>query len=80
MPDEKAEKATSEVDVEEIIATARKSVSQTVMDVKTLGKTLFGTKEGRNHLEKEAAKAGEKLERAINEAVEDARKILKKTE
>jgi hypothetical protein len=72
------EKAAPEVDVEEIIAKARKSVSQTITDVKTLGKTIFGTKEGHNHLEKEATKAGEKLEKAINEAVEDARKMLKK--
>lgn len=80
MPADEAERAAPEVDVEEIIATARKSVSRTITDVKTLGKTLFGTKEGRSHLEKEATKAGDKLEKAINEAVEDARKLLKKTE
>jgi hypothetical protein len=80
IPGEETEKTEPEVDVEEVIDAARQSVSRTVKDVKILGKTLFGTKKGREHLEKEASKAGEKLEKAINEAVEDARKILKKTE
>lgn len=80
VPEEEAEKVAPEIDVEEIIATARKSVSKTITDVTTLGKTLFGTKEGHNHLEKEAKKAGEKLEKAINEAIEDAQKILKKND
>ncbi len=65
--------------IEEIIDSARQSVSRAVTDVMTLGKTLFGTKKGRDHLEKEAVKAGEKMEKVINEAVEDARKKLKKT-
>jgi hypothetical protein len=74
---DEAEKATPEIDVEKIIETARESISRTITDVKTLGITLFGTKEGRNHLEMEATKAGEKLETVINEAIEDARKLLK---
>ncbi|KAF1078659.1 hypothetical protein [Methanogenium sp. MK-MG] len=74
------EKTAPEVNVQETLNAARKSVSRAVSDVKILGKTLFGTKNGRDHLEKEAAKAGEKMEKAINEAVEDARKRLKKTE
>ncbi|NLO77638.1 MAG: hypothetical protein GX097_03995 [Methanomicrobiales archaeon] len=72
------EKATPDVDVEKIIATARNSVSRTITDVTTLGKTLFGTKEGHEHLENEAKKAGESLEKAINDAIDDAKKILKK--
>jgi hypothetical protein len=80
IPGEETEKTEPEVNVEEVIATARKSVSGAVSDVTNLGKTLFGTKKGRDHLEKEAKKAGDKFEKAINEAVEDARKILKKTE
>jgi len=80
IPNEEAENTEPEVDVEEIITAARKSVSDAVSDATSLGKTLFGTKKGRDHLEKEAKKAGGKLEKAINEAVEDARKRLKKTE
>lgn len=71
------EKGEPEVNVEEIIVDARKSVSRAVKDVTSLGKTLFGTKKGREHLEKEAKKAGDKFEKAINEAIEDARKKMK---
>lgn len=78
IPGEGGEKTETDVNVEEIIDAAQKSVSRAVNDVKTLGKTLFGTKTGREHLEKEAAKAGDKMEKAINEAVEEARKRLKK--
>ncbi|GAB7015154.1 hypothetical protein [Methanogenium cariaci] len=81
IPDENAEKTTEpDINIEETLNAARTSVSRAVTDVKVLGKILFGTKNGRDHLEKEAAKAGEKMEKAINEAVEDARKRLKKTE
>ena len=75
---EEAESNGAEINVEEVIVDARKSVSRAVKDVTSLGKTLFGTKKGRDHLEKEAKKAGDKLEKAINEAVEDTRKKLKK--
>ncbi|WAI02466.1 hypothetical protein [Methanogenium organophilum] len=74
---EEAEKSEPEVNVEEIITDARNSVSRAVKDVTDLGKTLFGTKKGRDHLEKEAKKAGDKFEKAINEAIEDARKKMK---
>ena len=71
------EKSEPEVNVEDIIDNAHKSVSRAVKDVTGLGKTLFGTKKGREHLEKEAKKAGDKFEKAINEAIEDARKKMK---
>ena len=77
IPGEETEKNEPEINVDEIIGDARKSVSRAVKDVTGLGKTLFGTKKGREHLEKEAKKAGEKLEKAINEAIEDARKKMK---
>lgn len=77
IPGEETEKNEPEVNVDEIIGDARKSVSRAVKDVTGLGKTLFGTKKGREHLEKEAKKAGDKLEKAINEAIEDARKKMK---
>ena len=80
IPGAEKEKTEPEVDIEKIIITARKSVSCAVNDVTSLGKTLFGTKKGREHVEKEAKKAGEKMEKAINEALDDARKKINKTE
>ncbi|MDE4908399.1 hypothetical protein L0665_07210 [Methanogenium marinum] len=80
IPGAEEEKTEPEVDIEEIISTARKSVSSAVNNVTSLGKTLFGTKKGREHVEKEAKKAGEKMEKAINEALDDARKKMKKNE
>jgi len=77
IPGEETETNEPEIDVEKIIGDARKSVSRAVKDVTSLGKTLFGTKKGRGHLEKEAKKAGDKLEKAINEAIEDAKKKMK---
>lgn len=77
LPGEETETNEPDIDVEKVIGDARGSVSRAVKDVTSLGKTLFGTKKGRDHLEKEAKKAGDKLEKAINEAIKDAKKKMK---
>lgn len=65
-------------DVEELIGEAKESVKKAVNNVVFLGRNLFGTEQGRKHLEKEARKAGEKLEEAIEDAVQTAKKELEK--
>ncbi|MBT8508514.1 hypothetical protein AZH53_08855 [Methanomicrobiaceae archaeon CYW5] len=65
-------------DVDELIGEAKESVKKAVNNVVFLGKNLFGTEQGRKHLEKEARKAGEKLEDAIEDAVQTAKKEFEK--
>ncbi len=73
-----AEAGGEAFDVEELVGEAKESVKKAVNNVVTLGKNLFGTEQGRKHLEKEARKAGEKLEDAIEDAVETAKKEFEK--
>jgi hypothetical protein len=65
-------------DVEKLVDEASSSVHKAIDDVVHLGRHLFGTPEGREHIEKKARKAGDDLEKAIDEVAEAARKMLKK--
>jgi hypothetical protein len=79
-PDEKTsgETAAEAPDVEKFVDEASRSVHKAMNDVVRLGRHLFGTPEGRGHIEKKARKAGEDLEQAIEDMAEAARKTLEK--
>jgi hypothetical protein len=77
-PGEQAQKEEqSAPQVEDLAREASKSVKKAIDDVVVLGRNLFGTKEGREHIEKKARAAGAELERAINEVAEAAKKTIK---
>ncbi|MDK2974719.1 MAG: hypothetical protein PWP08_1090 [Methanofollis sp.] len=63
--------------VEDLAREASQSVKKAIDDVVVLGRNLFGTKEGREQIEKKARAAGAELEKTINEVAESARKTLK---
>lgn len=64
--------------IEERIQETSCSVRKAIDDVIGLGRHLFGTQEGREHIEQTARAAGEDLERAINDIAESARRALKR--
>ncbi|MDD4254939.1 MAG: hypothetical protein PHP59_06125 [Methanofollis sp.] len=64
--------------VDEMVHEASTSVKKAIDDVVHLGKHLFGTKEGRDHLEKKVRAAGAELEKAIGEVAETARRNLER--
>jgi hypothetical protein len=63
--------------VEDLAREASQSVKKAIDDVVVLGRNLFGTKEGRELIEKKARAAGADLERVINEVAETAKKTIK---
>ncbi|EJG06638.1 MAG: hypothetical protein PHU26_03910 [Methanofollis liminatans] len=75
--DQAPEEEQSAPQVEDLAREASKSVKKAIDDVVVLGRNLFGTKEGREHIEKKARAAGAELERAINEVAEAAKKTIK---
>lgn len=68
----------SEPRIEDILADASRSVGRAVEDVVLAARHLFGTPEGREHIERSARKAGSDLENAINEVAENARRRLER--
>ncbi|MCC7564926.1 MAG: hypothetical protein KO206_01425 [Methanomicrobiaceae archaeon] len=66
----------AEPSIDDLIDGASRSVRRAINDVAELGRQLFGTPEGREHIERKARKAGKDLERTINEAAEAARRSL----
>jgi len=64
--------------VDEMVHEASTSAKKAIDDVLRLGKHLFGTKEGRDHLEKKVRAAGAELEKAIGEVAEAARRTIEK--
>ncbi|TAJ43255.1 hypothetical protein [Methanofollis fontis] len=75
---EEAESQTAAPSVDELVSGASQSVKRAINDVVVLGKHLFGTKEGRDHIEKKARAAGAELEKAINEIADSAKETIKK--
>lgn len=75
---ETAETQEEAPQVDEMVRETSASVKKAIDDVVHLGKHLFGTKEGRDHLEKKARAAGAELEKAIGEVAETARRNLEK--
>ena len=57
---------------------ASRSVHKAIDDVIAAGRHLFGTQEGRDHIEKKLRKAGDDLEKAIEDVAEAARETLEK--
>ena len=64
--------------IEERIQEATRSVRKAIDDVVGLGHHLFGTQEGREHIEQTAQAAGADLSRAINDVADSARRALKR--
>jgi hypothetical protein len=62
---------------EELVSRASGSVEKAISDVLKLGNTLLGTKEGHEHIEKTARSAGERLQKAITEIAETAKKKIR---
>jgi len=71
------EEERSAPQVEDLAREASKSVKKAIDDVVVLGRNLFGTKEGREHIEKKARAAGAELEKTISEVAESAKKTIK---
>ena len=75
---EDSEPAADAPAIEERIQEASCSVQKAIDDVVGLGHHLFGTQEGREHIERKSRAAGADLSRAINDVAESARRALKR--
>lgn len=69
--------ASTEDKVEELLEKAANSVDRAIDDVIAAGRTLFGTEKGREHIEKKARKAGEKLQKTIDRLAREAEKVIR---
>jgi hypothetical protein len=78
IPIESGPAPESGASAEDLLAEASQSVRKAVDDVVKATRHLFGTPEGRDHIERSARKAGSDLEKAINDAAESARKTLER--
>ncbi len=78
IPIESGPASGSETSTEDLLADASQSVRKAVDDVAKAARHLFGTPEGRDHIERSAKKAGADLEKVINDAAESARKALER--
>jgi seryl-tRNA(Sec) selenium transferase len=67
-------------EIEKLIGETSNSVDKAVDSVINLSKTLFMTEKGRAHIEKKVRKAGQDLEKAIDDMVETAKSKLEKKE
>jgi signal transduction histidine kinase len=65
-------------EAERLLDEASQSVHRAVDDVIRAGRHLFGTQEGREHIEKKIRKAGDDLEKVVDDAVDTARQTLEK--
>jgi predicted transcriptional regulator len=72
-----AARTEEQKNVEELVSRASGSVEKAISDVLKLGNTLLGTKEGHEHIEKTARSAGERLQKAITEIAETAKKKIR---
>lgn len=78
IPIESGPAPESGASAEDLLGEASQSVRKAVDDVVRAGRHLFGTPEGREHIEQSARKAGSDLEKTINEVAESARKALER--
>lgn len=74
-PDEQKEKQPG---IEDLIVQTSKNVEMTVESVVVLGKTLFMTEEGREHIERKTRQIGLELQKAVNEIAEAAKRAVEK--
>ncbi len=81
-PDEEpglsGEEAQEKPTVEQLITQTSKNVDLTVESVVVLGKTLFMTEEGREHIELKTRKIGLELQKAVNEIAEAAKELVER--
>jgi len=75
---EDPEPATDAPAIGERIQETSQSVRKAIDDVFGLGRHLFGTAEGQEHIERTARAAGADLSRAVNDVAESARRALKR--
>jgi hypothetical protein len=69
---------TDTPETERLLDEASRSVHRAIDDVIRAGRHLFGTQEGRDHIEKKVRKAGDDLEKVIDDVAEAARETLEK--
>ncbi|MDT8358556.1 MAG: hypothetical protein RQ758_08665 [Methanomicrobiaceae archaeon] len=65
-------------EIEKLIGETSNSVNKAVDNVINLSKSLFTTEKGRAHIEKKVRKAGQDLEKAIDDIVESAKSAVEK--
>jgi len=75
---EEPQKGADVPEAERLIGEASRSVHRAIDDVIRAGRHLFGTQEGREHIEKRVRKAGDDLEQVIDDVAETARQTLEK--
>ncbi|MDO9540514.1 MAG: hypothetical protein Q7J09_11020 [Methanocalculus sp.] len=79
-PEQKPEEKTQQEQptIEQLIKQTSKNAELTVESVVILGKKLFMTPEGREHIESKTRQIGFELQKAINEIADAAKKIVEK--
>ncbi|MCQ1537663.1 hypothetical protein FTO68_01475 [Methanocalculus taiwanensis] len=76
---EKAEETkTKKPTIEDLIQLTSKNVEMTIESVVILGKKLFLTQEGRDHIEAKTRKIGDDLQKTVGEIAEAAKKAIEK--
>lgn len=77
--EEAAHDATSKTPtIEDLIQLTSKNVEVTVESVIVLGKKLFMTQEGREHIETKTRHIGDELQKTVGEIAEAAKKAIEK--
>lgn len=77
--DEASHDATSKTpSIEDLIQLTSKNVEVTVESVIVLGKKLFMTQEGRDHIEDKTRQIGDELQKTVGEIAEAAKRAIEK--
>ncbi len=77
--EENAHDATSKTpSIEDLIHLTSKNVEMTVESVIVLGKKLFMTQEGRDHIENKTRQIGDELQKTVSEIAEAAKRAIEK--
>jgi hypothetical protein len=77
-PEMKDEPQSEQPTIEHLIQQTSKNVELTVESVVVLGKKLFMTQEGRDHIEAKIRKVGLELQKAIGEIAEAAKNAVER--
>ncbi|MCP1715197.1 Uma2 family endonuclease [Methanocalculus alkaliphilus] len=64
--------------VEDLIKKTSENVDMTIESVVVLGKKLFMTEEGRDHIETKTREIGSELQKAVEEIADAAHRFMKK--
>lgn len=64
--------------IEDLIQLTSKNVEMTIESVVVLGKKLFLTQEGRDHIENKTRQIGDELQKTVGEIAEAAKRAIEK--